>query len=266
MRKTLIALAVLSACSDPHTGTTRQGVYVGTTQVETLAAGQTDNWTPSYCGDTYSICEIQGNASGSSLSGFGADVFHSNNLFWLRNVGDYPITLLHNTGSSTGYRFFLHDDRDQIIAPGRTYTLFTRWNWDADPTYQRGYYSMEDTAVHDVTSTSTPSRSLGTAFQPSTTRLTAVYYTVQVVSSLTLGGGDNGRIELRCDSSNPPTTVRGRVKSGATGVGVAGLTDTVTVEGQLHYLVPPADRCVIASVTETGSPSYSIVTQTEQTL
>lgn len=112
----------------------------------------------------------------------------------------------------------------------------------------------------------TPSRSLGTAFKPSASAPTFVAYSARVVASLTLSGGQAGRIELLSDTANPPTTVRCRVAGGATGTGLIGLTATNTMEGVLSYLVPTNHFVLLRSVDETSTPTYSITTQSEEVL
>lgn len=112
-------------------------------------------------------------------------------------------------------------------------------------------------------SPSTPSRSIGSAFQPSTTQPTYVSYALRVVSSITLSGGQAGRIELRSDSSNPPSTVRGRVAGGATGTVVVGVSMSDTAEGTISYIVPAGHYVLLQSVNETGTPTYSINSQVE---
>lgn len=115
-------------------------------------------------------------------------------------------------------------------------------------------------------SVSTPTRSLGTPFQPHASRPTLCSYSGRIVSALTLAGGAAGRIELRSDASNPPTTVRARVAGGSTGTVVVGVSMSDTVESPLVYLVRPADFVLLQSVNETGTPSYSLGAQYEITL
>lgn len=112
----------------------------------------------------------------------------------------------------------------------------------------------------------TPTRSLGTAFQPSASAPTFVSYSARVVSSLTIGGGQVGRVELLSDAANPPTTVRARMAGGAGGVGVVGLTVTNTEESPLVYIVPPAHYVLLRSVDETAGSTYSITAQVEEVL
>lgn len=112
----------------------------------------------------------------------------------------------------------------------------------------------------------TPSRTLGTAFQVSTTRPALVSYSARVVSALSLAGGQAGRVELRSDASNPPTTVRQRVAGGLTGTVVVGVAMSDTAEGTMTYLVPAGHYVLLQSVNETGTPTYSLPAQVEEIL
>lgn len=111
---------------------------------------------------------------------------------------------------------------------------------------------------------STPSRSLGTAFQPSTTSVTSVHYSVQIDSTLTVTGGAAGRIELLSDSANPPTTIRASVPGGLTGTVVVGVSLTGTAGGELSYDVPAGDYVLLRTVTVSGTPTYTITRQAEE--
>lgn len=110
-------------------------------------------------------------------------------------------------------------------------------------------------------SPSTPSRTLGTAFQPSSTRPVDVSYSGRVSCTSTLLGGQAGRLELLSDASNPPTTVRSRVACALSGVAA-----TNGVEAPLQYRVPTGHYVLIQSVTETGTPSFTLNTQVETPL
>lgn len=118
-----------------------------------------------------------------------------------------------------------------------------------------------DSGVPQVT---TPTRAFNTPFRPSTTDTVTVYYSVRVVSSLSLSGGQAGRVELRCDTNNPPTTVRGpRVAGGSTGTLAVGLNIVDMVEGGLTFRVPPGWWVSIVPVNETGTPTFTLTNQTE---
>lgn len=114
---------------------------------------------------------------------------------------------------------------------------------------------------------STPTRTIGgSPHQVSSTRPALVAYSARVVSAITLTAGQAGRIELRSDSSNPPTTVRARVAGGITGTLVVGATLTDINEKTLTYLVPAGHFVQIVSVNETGTPTYSLGAQVEEVL
>jgi hypothetical protein len=121
-------------------------------------------------------------------------------------------------------------------------------------------------AVQGVSSVATPSRSLGSAFQPSATRPVLAIYSARVSCVLTLTSGQAGRVELLSDAANPPTTIRARVAGGCTGTLSVGLALTDTAEAPLVYLVPAAHYVLLRSVNETGTPTYSLTTQAEETL
>lgn len=121
-------------------------------------------------------------------------------------------------------------------------------------------------ALSDTFTPADNSRTLNSAFQPSSTRPTLVGFSVRVSSAVTVSGGQAGRIELRSDASNPPTTVRGRVAGGITGTVVVGISLTDVSEGQLTYLVPAGHYVKLVTVDETSTPTYSLNAQYEATL
>lgn len=106
-----------------------------------------------------------------------------------------------------------------------------------------------------------PTRSLGSAFQPSSTRPVDVSYSGRVSCTSTLLGGQAGRLELLSDAANPPTTVRARVACTLSGVAA-----TNGVEAPLQYRVPTGHYVLLQSVTETGSPTFTLNTQYETPL
>ena len=122
---------------------------------------------------------------------------------------------------------------------------------------------LQMAALNDTFTPASNSRTLGTTFQPSSTRPTLVIFSVRVVSQITISGGQAGRIELQSDASNPPSTVRGRVAGGITGTAVVGLTLNDTAEGTMVYLVPAGHFARLQSTNETGTPTYSITAQWE---
>lgn len=111
--------------------------------------------------------------------------------------------------------------------------------------------------------TSTPSRSLNAVFQPSTTRATLCIYTIQITTTITLGGLQTGVVQLLSDSANPPTTVRAATSSGFSGTLVVGISMTSQQQCMVAYIVPPGDYVKIAS---SGTATITLVAQSEVTL
>jgi hypothetical protein len=90
------------------------------------------------------------------------------------------------------------------------------------------------------------SAAIGTAYRPSTTRDALVSASVQIST----GVGGDGKIEMLCDSANPPTTVRGTFRVG---------TASTVLGGQLFVVVPAGHYWKLVSTTAAGTPTYSIV-------
>jgi len=110
-------------------------------------------------------------------------------------------------------------------------------------------------------SASTPSRAIGTAFQPSSTKVTNCTYSVNIQCSSLLLGNASGKIELLSDAANPPTTVRATVAQS-----ISGVLSLVNGNTQpLAYKVPIGHYVLLKSTTASGTVAYSIVSQTEQT-
>jgi len=110
----------------------------------------------------------------------------------------------------------------------------------------------------------TPARTLGSAgFQPSTTKYTLCLYTVSISATTTIGGGQDGNIELRSDSGSTPTTVRAtaRLRQVAT-LAVALQLDQNQTQ-QLIYLVPPGHFVRLVGTQTVGAPTLSLVSSVE---
>lgn len=88
-------------------------------------------------------------------------------------------------------------------------------------------------------------RALDTAFQPSATKWTQVSYCIQHV----VGDGNDGKVELKSDAANPPTTIRATSR-----VALAGATGTI--DHNLTYLVPPGHYVKLVS-SGTGTPTIA---------
>lgn len=260
--RSILALAVLAstACtpgSEPGLGSSSQEVLLLNNNQGVLPLSAGDNNDV----DMISLMLLEAHASGSRLTGVTQPGQGEGITIVIRNQSTTrPLTLAHqNTGSTQGNRFRLYNGRDLVLAPYEMVWL----EWDvADDCW----IALDDGSLRGVVSTSTSTRALATAFQPSVLRPTMGYYSARIVSTITLSGGEAGRIELLSDSANPPTTVRGRCAGGATGTVVLGLSLNDTAECQLSYLVPAGDYVLLRSVTESGTPAYSLTAQAEQTL
>lgn len=113
---------------------------------------------------------------------------------------------------------------------------------------------------------STPTRVMGTAFRPSTTKATLCTYSVQVSAATPLlAGSATATVELISDANATPTTVRARASVGQqVGISVSvAITDSNVIP--LSYIVP-AGHYVLLKSTTTGTASTSIVAQTEEAL
>lgn len=122
-------------------------------------------------------------------------------------------------------------------------------------------YLQEDNLHASFTPNSAPGRALNSAFQPSTGRPTLVMYTIRVAGAAT-ANLTGGRVELRSDAANPPTTSRcqGRSQWKVTGALTTMLDEYDAV---LTYLVPVGHFVELVSTTENGAPTFTLVAQTE---
>lgn len=111
----------------------------------------------------------------------------------------------------------------------------------------------------------TPSRSLNSDFQPSSTLPTMVFYTVELICTANLSGGETATVELRSDSASTPTTVRTTVRN-ANSVSLAiALTLVNTHVGVLSYIVPAGHNVRLVS-SATGSPTITLLSSVEVAL
>lgn len=120
----------------------------------------------------------------------------------------------------------------------------------------------------DPDSPYTPNRASGAVFQPSLTKGTMVFYTVQISCASDQTGPQAGKIELFCDAQNPPQTIVARFahKASFTNSGLATFTDLSINEGTLCYLVPPGHFIKIVATQIQGTPSLTLTGQREVTL
>jgi hypothetical protein len=255
-----LSLPILSlgACDGTtiKTSKTDPSLSLGNSATYSLVAGNNNDLA-----FTGSFALVYPDPSGSSvITGVDPVNFSFGDILWIVNnsPSDY-VTLSHDSlASLSANRLHLPDAQAIVIAPGRSVAV----EYD----FTNAWQTLTQPGVRDVVSTSTPSRSLGTAFCPSSTHATAAYYSVRISTPLTVAGGAVGRIELLVDAANPPTTVRARVAGGSSGVVLIGTSTSTITEGELHYLIAIGECGLLQGVVESGSPTFSITTQAEQVL
>lgn len=109
----------------------------------------------------------------------------------------------------------------------------------------------------------TPTRVLGTAFRPSTTKATLCIYSVKTqVTNPLLTGTSTSVVQLLSDSNATPTTERCRGAADS-GVGVAVAVAITTANTSVLAYVVPAGDYVRLVASGTGTHAETLVTQTE---
>lgn len=113
---------------------------------------------------------------------------------------------------------------------------------------------------------STPTRVLGTAFQPNATKAVLCSYSARTqVTNPLLAGNSQAAVILYSDAVNPPTTERCRVEA-VSSVGVAvAIALTTANTAPLTYICPPGHYVRLVSATS-GTASTSLISQTEEAL
>lgn len=106
-------------------------------------------------------------------------------------------------------------------------------------------------------STSTVSRSLNSAFVPSSTRPAFVNYTVDISATITLTGGQTGTVFLETSPDNSTWTTILSGTSGNTGALTIGLSLTSTGTVTLSGYVPANYYTRIRTANTTGTPGFS---------
>ncbi len=267
MNKKIVIVAILSACSSQlENGTTSTNLVLhdpGGPAI--LAAGDNNNWSDGICVET-GACRVSAHSAGSSITGIDVTYYGDRDVgLWVHNDGPGVLTIAHDRTSSGGNRIHTKLASDIYVAPGYGILLTAVVDWTTDPYTPLGWFEYTDNAIASVAA-STPSRTLGVAFQPSNARPVLGHYSVKIDATLTISGGQAGRVELLSDAANPPTTIRASIPCGATGTAVIGLTLTTTCGGQLSYLVRAGDFALIRTVDGVNTPTYTLVNQTEETL
>lgn len=266
----LTTVHLLLACTQP--GETQPAtVSTGTATSPLLDWGE-DIWITMSAGSTNDFVVTSGtgrpwytfvpHASGSRLTGIETSELNAGSAFYLRNGSTtVPLVIGNQDNGSTEYnRFALPYGQDFVLAPERGVWVeyWTRegatvgWTVDAGP------------GIYGVTSTATPTHTLGSAWQNTTHRPVLGSYSVRIASTQSLIGGAAGRVELAIGSgSGSQTTVCGRLAGGNAGVTASGAD---TVEGTVSCMIPPGWWGILRSTNEVGTPTYTITTQIEQAL
>lgn len=113
---------------------------------------------------------------------------------------------------------------------------------------------------------STPTRTLGTAFQPNATKAVKCSYSIRTqVTNPLLAGSSTAMVQLLSDANNPPTTERCRVAAESSVALAVAIAITTSNTAPLDYICPPGHYVRLVS-SVTGTAATSIISQTEETL
>lgn len=121
-------------------------------------------------------------------------------------------------------------------------------------------YISQVQALVGTRSQSSASRSLNSAFQPSSTRDCLVNYSVDITTSITLTTGQSGTVFLEIASDSGFTTnvqELGRFLNGNTGTLTLGLSLTQSVTGTLSGYVPAGYYARLRTVNNTSTPTFT---------
>lgn len=113
---------------------------------------------------------------------------------------------------------------------------------------------------------STPARALNTVFQPSATKITLITYSVRITCTATIGGNQDGKVDLLSDAANPPTTVRATMQNRMAVTLALTLQAINEQTSVLTALVPAGHYVKLLTTQTTGTPAFALVSQTEVVL
>lgn len=195
---------------------------------------------------------IEPHSSGSTITGLDKTYYNDGEALWIQNVAaTAALRFAHqHNGSESDHQLALPSAQDLELEPNEV-AIFNR------DEYTGQWASALPPAVRGIVMTSQPSRSFNSPFQ--LPKLTWVSYVGRIETTLSLSGGARGQIVLYSGSSNPPTEVCDRLAGGSTGTLTIGLNITSTVDGALQCLVKAGDFVEIDTVTESGTPTFSLV-------
>lgn len=229
----------------------------------TLAAGNNNNLDLG--GGAHGFYTLVPNASGSTVTGIDASMAAAGDAIYIRNgSATIPLVLGHAHTSSDEYnRMTMPYSTDFTVEPGRS-VLVHFWTHDGATL---GWAIELEPGMYGVTSTATPSHTMGSAWQNTTGRPVLGMYSVRITTDLTLTSGETGRVELAIGAgSGSQPTLCGRVAHVAAGSLSIGVSTSYAAEAQLSCVIPPRWWGILRSTNEVGTPAYSITNQLEQAL
>lgn len=189
-------------------------------------------------------------SAGSTVTGFESDVLDDASFGVIRNTGTGTLTLAHlDTHSATENRITCPGSLPVVLPPG----FGTTYTFD----------STAGLVVQDhgrpLTATSVPSRSLASAFQPSTTRDAWVSYGVEVSSTVSVLSTTvhEGYVTLKVGPTSTPTVEHQR-SGGSLSTGGLTVAETSKHIGAVAAFVPAGSWVLLTSVTVSGSPTIAL--------
>lgn len=210
---------------------------------------------------TMPIAVATAGVTGTSALYARADHTHAQNLLVSAST-PVSIATAGNAGTAVAYARSDHTHAQNLLASASAPPSVSA----TGDTGTAVVYARSDHTHPLALSVATPTRVIGTAFQPSATKQTLVSYSVQITCTATIGGNQNGKIELLSDASNPPTTIRATAQN-RTAVSLAIALQAINEQTtQLTYLVPAGHFVRLVSTQTTGTPAFAIISQTEETL
>lgn len=103
---------------------------------------------------------------------------------------------------------------------------------------------------NDPATPTTPTRAIGTSFQPSLTGWTMVHYTIQLSAATT----QDGTVTMSTGAADPPATAKGSARHSNANAA------THVVRQQLSAIVPPGH---FVKLVATGNTTNTIIEQSE---
>lgn len=233
--------AFATATQGAKADTALQSTYAGSSNIVTVGTIATGVWQGTAIADSYIASAATWNGklsptgNGSGLIGLTKSQVGLSNV---DNTSDASKPI--STATQTAL-----NGKEPTIASGTT------------SQYWRGDKTWQTLPTSPSYSTSTVSRSLNTAFVPSATRPAFVNYTVDIVATITLTGGQTGTVFLETSPDNSTWTTILSGTSGNTGALTIGLSLTSTGTVTLSGFVPANYYARIRTANTTGTPSFS---------